>query len=294
VLIDEENRLKTRELIRALPVLSVVMALTACTPATVPATPPAATATVPATAILPTAAPEGQAFAFNGVQITIPAAVAEGAGGAIVPAAQGEGLAESALHPSYTEITLTGYPVQNGQSQAVIQVFPVAEYERMNQEARQRVQTLQAQLAQGPAARDEEIAVLPVRSAAQVFRAQVLRLESENSAGVRFVTQYAQGLTPVTNEGVFYTYQGLTPDGAHWVSATLPVNAGFLAADAGSSGNPPAGGIPVPDLATADGTEMKAYYEAVTERLNATPAGEFTPSLEALDAMMRSLRVTAP
>ena len=107
----------------------------------------------------------------------------------------------------------------------------MADYEKISQVAAERVQAMQALLAPKPAAPDQEIPVLPVYNAAQVFRAQVQYVNMQNGAGVRFVTMYSQGLMPATNKDVFYTYQGLTSDGAYWVSAILPVNAAFLPAD---------------------------------------------------------------
>jgi hypothetical protein len=275
-------------LTRALPTLFVAIALAACGPA--PA--PAATAD-PTTAPSPTpAAPAGNAFAFNGVEVTIPTAVASGASGKIVAASRGEDLPEFAINPPYSEIKLTGYPAQNDYFQGMIQVFPVADYEQISQVAGQRVQAMQALLAQKPAAPDQEMPVLPVYNAAQILRAQVQYASFQNGAGVRFVTMYSQGLMPATNKEVFYTYQGLTSDGAYWVSAILPVNAAFLPADSNSAGNPPAGGVPFP--VNPGEAQAKAYYQAVADRMHATAASQFTPSLEALDAMMQSLRVTAP
>lgn len=78
------------------------------------------------------------------------------------------------------------------------------------------------------------------------------------------------------------------------MSAILPVNTALLPAGPDTAGNPPAGGVPFPDLATAGAAEANAYYQAVTARLNAAPASHFTPDLTALDAMIQSLRVAAP
>ncbi len=292
--------MKTATLIRALPALLIVIALAACAPAATstpvpPTKAPAATAAAPATAVphtaAPTTAPTGEAFTFNGVKVTIPAAVASGADGKIMPAAQEQGAPELAIRPAYVEIKLAGYAAQSQQHQGMIQVFPVADYGKISQVAGERVQAMQALLTQKPAAPGEEIPMLPVYNEAQVLRPQVKYLSFGNGAGVRFVTLLSQGLMPVTNQEVFYTYQGLTTDGAYWVSAILPVSAALLPADAGAAGNPPAGGVGFP--ANPDGAQVKAYYQAVTDKLNATPAGQFTPSLEALDAMMQSLRIAA-
>ncbi len=288
-------------LARGLSALVVAATLAGCVPVAPTAVPGART---PATNPLPTAAPspapsstpaaEGKAFAFNGVQLTIPAAVASGASGALVPPAVEQGAPEFAIRPAYTEIRLAGCPAQHRSLTGTIQVFPVAEYERISPTAAQRVQAMRALLAQRPAVPDGEVPLLPVFNEAQVLRAQVRYAGFQNGSGVRFVTFYSQGLMPATNKDVFYTYQGLTADGAHWVSAILPVNVAYLPADTDSAGSPPVGGIPFPSLAMGNDAQVRAYYQAVAGKMSATPASEFTPSLEALDAMMQSLKVTVP
>jgi len=155
---------------RVLLLLTIVIALAACTqqtpPTTVPTTaPPEATAVPPTTA--PTTAPEatearptaaptepeateapasGNVFSFNGIEFTIPEAVASGATAGLVPASQEEDAPEFAINPTFTEIILLDYPIQDGFSDAMIQVFPVAEYVEMSETAGQRVQEMQALL----------------------------------------------------------------------------------------------------------------------------------------------------
>ena len=48
------------------------------------------------------------------------------------------------------------------------------------------------------------------------------------SDGVRFITRYAQDVSPVTNQSVFFTFQGLTSDGQHYVSLFWPVDTSSL------------------------------------------------------------------
>jgi len=303
---------------RMLLLLLVVIALAACTstptasPTATPVSESAATATSAVsptateepTAVPPTDAPtaapsatpvppSGNVFTFNGVEVTLPDAIASGASGSIVPASQEEGAPEFAINPEYTEIKLTDYPVENTYFDGMIRVYPVADYTEISDTVEQRAQALQALLAEKPAASDEEIPALPLYGAAQVLRTQVQYLDFANGSGVRFVTLYAQGVGPVTNQEIFYTYQGLTSDGAYWVSAILPVHATFLPADAESADNPPADGVVFPEGAT-DAEQYNAYYQAITDKLNAATADQFTPDLTELDAMMQSLRVTAP
>ncbi len=305
--------MKIRTLTRDLPVLFVAIALAACAPTPAPVATPdvlaptaaqVATPDAPAPTAEPTTPPDltpaapGKAFAFEGVEVYIPESVASGASARAVPASEGADLPEFGKNPAYTEIKLDGYPAQNDYFQGMIQVYPVAGFEQISQVAAQRVQDMQALLAEKPAAPGKEIATLPIYNAAQVFRSRVRYLDFQNGTGVRFVTMYSQGIVPATNKEVFYTYQGLTSDGAYWVSAVLPVHAAFLAADQNSAANPPAGGIAFPDLSklsdTEVGPQVSAYYQAVAGKLDATSAAEFTPGLDALDYLVQSLRVTAP
>jgi hypothetical protein len=110
-----------------------------------------------------------------------------------------------------------------------------------------------------------EIPVLPSLGAAQVLRAQTNYLDPVSGAGVRFVTFYAQDASPITNDGLFYTYQGLTSDGRYRISLFYPIEA-----------------KDIPGVASPE--ETTAYLDGLT-------SADFTPSLDELDAMVRSLRV---
>ncbi|MGD1993185.1 MAG: hypothetical protein PVI59_08340 [Anaerolineae bacterium] len=100
---------------------------------------------------------------------------------------------------------------------------------------------------------------------------------------MRFLTEHAQYYAPINNTDLFYTFQGLTDDGAYYVAAILPVAHPSLPAD--SSQIPEAD----PD-AFAD--TYDTYTSDVALQLVGYAASEFTPDLELLDAMIVSLQVT--
>ncbi|HET6845756.1 MAG TPA: hypothetical protein VFH29_02920, partial [Anaerolineales bacterium] len=103
------------------------------------------------------------------------------------------------------------------------------------------------------------------------------------------LTEYAQYAAPISNNDLFYHFQGLTADGKKYVVAILPVTAPMLQADSARSSVPPTGGIAFPDMGSPDPAIYESYYTAVSSLLNTTPADEFTPSLTDLDALIGSL-----
>ena len=100
-------------------------------------------------------------------------------------------------------------------------------------------------------------------------------VDFQNGSGVRFVTQYAQARVTLNNYEMFYTYQGLTSDGAYYVAAILPVSHPTLAAEAES----------------IDEVEFGTYLDETVARLDAQAGASFTPDLGLLDALFRSLEV---
>jgi hypothetical protein len=87
----------------------------------------------------------------------------------------------------------------------------------------------------------------------------------------------------VSNKLLFYTFQGMTQDGAYYVSATLPVSHAKLAGDDGEA------------QASQDFGQFVANYIAYVSKieplLNAQKPNSFTPNLALMDAMIGSLVV---
>ena len=123
------------------------------------------------------------------------------------------------------------------------------------------------------------------------FYAQVKPVNFQNGHGVRYLNQVLMNIAPITNEDLFYYYQGITDDGAYFVSAFFHVNASFLVADGKLDSVTPPDGIAFDDSPSLD---FPAYLSAVTQKLNDTPAENFTPSLLMLDQIIESITVTAP
>lgn len=198
-----------------------------------------------------------------------------------------EVIAESTLemnvHPQYTTLTLQDYPLQNKFFPATISVYPVQAYSALRPDIIPGlVSDLQVLIA-GGAPDASHIPFLPIFNAAQTFHANYNLNPFVNGGGVRFLTLYAQYFAPVNNQDLFYTYQGLTPDGLYWVSAILPINHVILPETA----DPPPGGMTWEQFSV----NYEVYIADMITQLQAQTPDSFTPTLTALDALVASISI---
>jgi hypothetical protein len=132
---------------------------------------------------------------------------------------------------------------------------------------------------------------VPFFNTQQVFASNVQVISFQNGRGVRFLTEYAQYAASVNNTDLFYNFQGVTSDGAYYVIAILPITAPALAETSDGGAALPSGGIPYSYFADPS-TDMQAYYTAVTALLNATSLDAFFPTINQLDTLIQSMRIT--
>jgi hypothetical protein len=131
------------------------------------------------------------------------------------------------------------------------------------------------------------------------FKAQISQVSSSSNIGVRHLTQvFYMDVCPITNEEIFYYYNGLSSDGNYFIFAELPVHASFLQTSPNSR-LVPAGGIPFPEGCTAeqlgqqscDAGEAKQYLQDITDKINAGGPGDWRPSLSVLDELISSIHI---
>jgi hypothetical protein len=125
---------------------------------------------------------------------------------------------------------------------------------------------------------------LPWVNARQSFCAQPMLVEFPGGRGIRYLAHYAQDPSPVLEGQVFYTFQGITNDGQFYVTAMFPVQTGIF----------PAQPLPCPRCGEADYDPFAEWQALLAEQLpqvNAQPADAFSPSLSALDALVKSIRI---
>ncbi len=120
---------------------------------------------------------------------------------------------------------------------------------------------------------------LPLVNAVQAFCARPLVVAFEGGRGIRYLTYYAQGIGPVLEGSVFYTFQGLSDDGAYYISASFPVKTHLLPQDATAAGS------------ANDLKVRKTLLREQVRELNNQSDGVYSPDLSVLDRMIASIRV---
>jgi hypothetical protein len=165
-----------------------------------------------------------------------------------------------------------------------ISIFPTSDPSdaRFDEEfptVRQAVNDLNKLLGRRAGSLTESIPFLPWADERQLFVGRKRLVRFRDGRGVLFLTQYDQEESPINNEFLVYTFQGLTDDNAWYVSAVFPVAA---------QGIPASGRV---DNAAAYRGDYEAYVKQTAEKLNKLPAKKFTPDLSLLEEIIRSLKV---
>jgi hypothetical protein len=210
-------------------------------------------------------------------------------------------------HPAYAQIRFLGFqggrvyelpllPFENRVAQVMI--FQTADFSGFGGDSDNpqgfgnQLQALSALLQRDldPARCAEALAgepampFLPWLNAQQSFCAQPRIIEFSDGKGIRYLTHYAQGLNPVLDQHVFYTFQGLTEDGKFYVSALFPVETGIFPLDAPEC---PRCGEPGYDLFA----ELQTLLTEQLAELNAQAEDDFLPSINVLDDLIRSIHI---
>jgi hypothetical protein len=207
-------------------------------------------------------------------------------------------------HPTFVQISFPDFgsgqsyelPVLATENVAQVMVFQTADFHGFGDDGPQGfTQQLNAlnnllKTGAGPAHCTEMLSYeaalpfLPWINAKQVFCAQPQILEFANGRGVRYLSYYSQGLDPVVEQRVFYTFQGVTADGKFYVSALFPIQTGVFPTEppACSKCSDPNYDFPA---------EWKDTLTKQLNQLNAQPQDQFTPSLQLLDELIQSIQI---
>ncbi|HQX02424.1 MAG TPA: hypothetical protein PLQ94_09960, partial [Anaerolineales bacterium] len=241
----------------------------------------------------PTTIPiNGTTITVNNISFVIPTEIGSGAQAETIEAVPpSDDMPWWEVGPTYNKYLIQDYVLPKTFHKPVIFVYPVDEYVQMVAEVGTLVEELKTIINSPSQPMPENLPFLPAFNAGQVFHSNEQVIKFQNGTGVRFLTQYAQAPYPVNNESLFYTFQGLTSDGAYYVSAILPINAAFLSADGNPETPLPADGVPF-DWNNFE--NVPQHFDLVKQKLNATDPNAFTPSLSNLDALIQSITISAP
>jgi hypothetical protein len=231
---------------------------------------------------------------IGNISFVIPEGLGIGATHEAIARAEGDTVAPWEVAPEHIKILIENYPLQGTFHDPQIYVYPTQDYLAMSNGAAISIKRLQGILA-NPAAplTNETLPTVPFFNAAQTFAAQIQVIKFQNGTGVRMLTQYGQAVGPVNNHSLFYHFEGLTNDGSYYIIAILPVTTPVLTADDNPDSPVPAGGIPFPSYSDPN-ADFVGYFNAITDKLNATAPEAFQPTLSALDQLIASIGVAIP
>lgn len=230
----------------------------------------------------------GISVSFQNVQFVIPEGLASGASSEVIPAADEASGGPWGVAPEYIEFVLMDYSPRDEFRPPVIRIYPAQEYATVNSWAQSSLAKLQAILASpSMPLTNENLPTIPFNgAAAQQYAAQAKIVSFANGSGVRMTSQYAQFPGPILKDGSYYHYEGLTNDGKYMVAIMVPVTLPIQA----TAENPSADGVVYPsDI--SDTAALDAYFQGVTDLLNAATPDSFQPNLNVLDALIQSIQI---
>ncbi|MCC7117565.1 MAG: hypothetical protein IT310_03480 [Anaerolineales bacterium] len=262
-----------------------LLILMACSPA--PAPKPENVETIVAgtlqafTAAAPVATEvNGVPFTDDNLSFVIPTGIAASAAEEVVPAVQASADAPWwEVAPEHHIYRLENYVISDGYPNMEIYLYPLAEYAAMNADVAKRVEALKSLIASPNQPLPESLPFLPAFNAGQMFHSNFEALQFQNGSGIRYLTSFSQFPGLISNNILLYTFQGITADGAQYVSATLPINIGFLS------------GYPTPTNPT-DFVAIEIQVKTVAQQLDESSPEAFNPSISTLDALIQSIQVS--
>lgn len=183
---------------------------------------------------------------------------------------------------AHLQLTLSDHTLAQSAVAPVIGIYPIAKFAQSS-DAPLYIKQLRLLLTERP---DELNGRLPTFAFGQgtPIHANPAYLDIKGSTGVRFVGQLSNGQSfePITNETLFYGFQGVTNDNAYYLAAILPISHTTL---------PMAGA----DVSNYD--EMLAnseQYLTETENSLTLDAAGYTPTLTELDLLLQQVLQNLP
>jgi len=185
------------------------------------------------------------------------------------------------IEPDHRVFEFNNYVLADHFLTPQILIFPLNEYWQINEGAASQIGQLEDLLmVQGiGAARPASMPFLPIFNAAQSFYTKVEFITTEQLSGVRYLTQFQQAVYPIQNGNMIYTFQGITSDRQYYIAAIFPESHDLLDA------------YDQFEYTNEFEENFMTYLTQTADQLQAQPDDGFQPGLDALDAVIRSIRV---
>lgn len=226
---------------------------------------------------------DGKDVSANGIRFFLPTTVAADSSGTVYKAKPVTADAPFwDKMPDHFLFLFEDYQHANSMHLPRLYIWPIAEYIDENPGFEPTVTLLKSLITQSSTGdlATADLPFPPLFNAAKIVSWVPEFLEFQNGSGLRYLTFFSQAATPITNQGLFYTYQGITADEMYYINAILPVSQSELPADDSNF-----------QIDAAFYNFYKSYLGQLHGQVTAAPAESFTPDLTSLDAILRSLEV---
>jgi hypothetical protein len=185
--------------------------------------------------------------------------------------------------PAHIELSFSARLVNDSTYTARVDVYPLDRFNILQPDTVPPAVSQLQGLVSGSQGSDQGLPFLPVPDQPELFAAQYKVISFGSGTGIRYLTQFNQKPTPVNNQEMVYTFQGLSSDGAFWVSAVLPASTPMLAPDAKTL----PGGVNQDQFAAS----FDSYIAGITAELNGLPSSNFAPDIDLLDGLVASIKI---
>lgn len=195
-----------------------------------------------------------------------------------------------AQYPEHISMQLNGFPNVGQFNEALVRIYPIAEYLSILPDLEPEVTSLKSLIATRPNLRQRFPAAypdgsngnilpsLPPNGSVVVLDVKLDYLTFKSGSGIRYVAGYAQAVSPFSTDFLHYVYQGVTSDGKNLVTMTLPLDA------VASTTRPPS--------PNASDEVILEYNRKEAARLDALAPASYMPNLNQLDDLVRSITVS--
>lgn len=240
---------------------------------------------VPTQPVLPTDAPPPTPVPdvdYQGISFSFDDSIAASVSPEIVPQQIDEYEFPGGTYPTHYAFTFNGYTLQDTFHQPIIRVYPIAMFETLDSYTADSINQLRILLqTQPPIAVNDALPLIPHWNAGQMFSAKAEYLDFQNGSGLRYLTMHGQAAYPIDNTNMFYTFQGITSDGAYLISAILPIANPSL----------PLRGEDSIDDWNAFYDFFESYIGQAAMQVDEYSPSSFVPSLDLVDAMISTISI---
>jgi hypothetical protein len=227
--------------------------------------------------------PTGGKVSYRGVRFNYDLSIASSVRGAIIPALQGS-TPEFDI-PEHIRFIFDEVGLSNtfNPREPQLLIFPIDDFQLASaQRAAVVLLALNDLLEERPLQLEQQILLMPPVPGTVFFQTHARYLRFEQGEGIRFLTAYTEEPGPITNETLFYTYQGISSDGDYFVSLFFPIETEQLPASFTEI---------LPEDYALYLEDYDSYLAEKIALLEKTPDYDFAPNLALLDALVKSLKL---